>query len=70
MLLYDEKSLIIKSSLSNHSISLHGGQLLLFNLFSNPFLFLSYVVALVLALTVHEYFHAWVATRLGDKTPE
>lgn len=38
-------------------------------LFSNPFLFLIWVVGLVLAISVHEYAHARVADQLGDPTP-
>lgn len=34
------------------------------------FLSLSYLLALVLILTIHEASHAWVATRLGDPTAE
>ncbi len=34
------------------------------------FLSFSYLLALVLILTVHEASHAWVATRLGDPTAE
>lgn len=29
-----------------------------------------YVIAFVLSTTVHEYGHAWVATKLGDPTPK
>lgn len=34
------------------------------------FLGLHYLLALVLILTVHEFSHAWVASRLGDPTAE
>ena len=38
-------------------------------LFNNPIGFLFYIVALVLAITVHEFAHAFMADRLGDPTP-
>lgn len=38
-------------------------------LFNNPVGFLFYIVALVLAITVHEFAHALLADRLGDPTP-
>lgn len=38
-------------------------------LFTNPLLFLAYLVALLVAITVHEFSHAWMADRLGDPTP-
>lgn len=37
-------------------------------LFANPFLFLTIAAAVLLALSVHEYFHAWTAYSLGDPT--
>ena len=37
-------------------------------LLSDPFVFLAWVVALLLGLTVHEFSHAWVAYKLGDPT--
>ena len=37
-------------------------------LFSNPLGFVFYIVALLVALTIHEASHAWVADRLGDPT--
>jgi len=36
---------------------------------SNPLLFLIYIIALFLAITIHEYSHAKVADYLGDPTP-
>jgi Zn-dependent protease len=30
---------------------------------------ISYLIAFILCITVHEFGHAWVATRLGDPTP-
>lgn len=38
-------------------------------LFENPFVFLVGMVGLVVAITIHEFSHAWVADRLGDPTP-
>lgn len=39
------------------------------NLFNNPLSFFSWVIALLVAITVHEFSHAWMAERLGDPTP-
>ncbi len=38
-------------------------------LFSDPLQFLFWAAALVSAVTVHEFAHAWTAVRLGDPTP-
>lgn len=38
-------------------------------LFSNPLLFIIYLSSLLLAITVHEFSHAWTADYLGDPTP-
>lgn len=38
-------------------------------LFNNPFGFLMWIVSLVVAITIHEFSHAWAADRLGDPTP-
>ena len=38
-------------------------------LFTNPVLFLVWACALLVAITIHEYAHAWAADRLGDPTP-
>jgi Zn-dependent protease len=38
-------------------------------LFSNPGLFLVWLVSLVIAITIHEFSHALMADRLGDPTP-
>lgn len=43
--------------------------MLLSLLFSNPFIFLAIAAALLTAITVHEYAHAYMAERLGDPTP-
>lgn len=40
------------------------------SLIENPALFVAVVSALLLAITVHEAAHAWVALRLGDDTAE
>lgn len=37
-------------------------------LFSDPFIFMAWVIALLIGLTVHEFSHAWVAYKLGDPT--
>lgn len=39
-------------------------------LFSQPFSFLVWVAALLVAIDVHEFAHAWMAVRLGDPTPK
>lgn len=38
-------------------------------LFSNPLQFFLSLISLFVALTVHEFAHAWTADRLGDPTP-
>jgi Zn-dependent protease len=37
-------------------------------LFSNPILFVISVISLLVALTIHEFSHAWMADYLGDPT--
>lgn len=39
-------------------------------LFSDPLLFIIWALALVSAVTIHEFAHAWTAVRLGDPTPK
>lgn len=39
-------------------------------LLTNPANFLIWLIALVVAITVHEFAHAWSAVRLGDPTPK
>lgn len=39
-------------------------------LFNQPFSFLIWVMALLTAIDVHEFAHAWMAVRLGDPTPK
>jgi Zn-dependent protease len=41
----------------------------LFDLRDNPLGFVAFVVAVVIAITVHEFSHAAVATLQGDRTP-
>lgn len=38
------------------------------SLFSDPAFFISVVIAILLAVVVHEFCHAWMATYLGDPT--
>jgi Zn-dependent protease len=38
-------------------------------LISNPLFFFVWLAALAVAITVHEFAHAWTAVRLGDPTP-
>ena len=38
-------------------------------LFSNPLLFLTFLIGLLIAIDIHEFAHAWVADKLGDPTP-
>ena len=42
--------------------------MLLSTLFSNPISAIIILLALVIAITVHEFAHAWTANRLGDPT--
>jgi Zn-dependent protease len=37
-------------------------------LFSDPRKFIFFTVAIIIGITVHEFSHAWMATRLGDPT--
>lgn len=37
--------------------------------FSNPLAFMIIAVILLVAITIHEFAHAWIADRLGDPTP-
>lgn len=37
-------------------------------LYSDPLSFLIFVVALLVAITIHEFSHAWMADKLGDPT--
>lgn len=38
-------------------------------LFTEPIFFLIWIVALLVAITIHEFAHAYVADKLGDPTP-
>lgn len=42
--------------------------MLLLNALSNPAVFIALIVSLIIGITIHEYAHAWMATRLGDDT--
>lgn len=44
--------------------------MLLFSLFSSPLQFLFVAAAIVTGFTIHEFTHALVADKLGDKTPK
>ena len=37
-------------------------------IFKDPILFLIITIAIIFALTIHEFFHAWMAYYLGDST--
>ena len=41
---------------------------MLLNLIDNPQQLVAFITALILAITVHEFAHAWTADRLGDST--
>lgn len=41
---------------------------MLINLIGNPAQFIAYVTALIVAITIHEFAHAWTANKLGDPT--
>lgn len=38
-------------------------------LFNNPLSFLFFLLGLLVAVTIHEFAHAWMADKLGDPTP-
>jgi Zn-dependent protease len=40
------------------------------DLLNNPLYFAIYAASLIVAITVHEFAHAWTANRLGDPTPK
>lgn len=40
-----------------------------FQLFSDPLFFIAWAGSLIVAVTIHEFAHAYVADRLGDPTP-
>ena len=39
-------------------------------LFEQPMVFVAWLVAIIFALTIHEFAHAWMATLQGDPTPK
>ena len=39
-------------------------------LFESPIIFVAWLIAILFALTIHEFSHAWMATRQGDPTPK
>lgn len=41
---------------------------MLLNLISDPQQFIAFVTAILVAITVHEFAHAWMANQLGDST--
>lgn len=43
---------------------------MLTSLFTDPLFFVIYILALFIAITIHEFSHAFVADRLGDPTPK
>lgn len=42
----------------------------MFGLLSNPLVFIFSLISLVVAITIHEFAHAYAADRLGDPTPQ
>lgn len=42
---------------------------MIFELFTNPISFFVWFFALLVAISIHEFSHAWMADRLGDPTP-
>src|SRR3972149_10538900 len=38
-------------------------------IFTSPIMFFTWILALLFAITIHEFSHAWTADRLGDPTP-
>ena len=38
-------------------------------LFTNPILFVIYLISILTAISIHEFSHAWAADYLGDPTP-
>lgn len=42
--------------------------MLLIYAFQNPLFFLYFVISILLAITIHEFSHAWIANFLGDPT--
>jgi Zn-dependent protease len=45
--------------------------MLFLNLFSNgPIYIIYFIIALIVAITIHEFSHAWMSNRLGDPSPK
>jgi Zn-dependent protease len=42
--------------------------MILFNIISNPILFIGFILGILSAITIHESAHAWTAYKLGDPT--
>lgn len=42
--------------------------MLIFNLFTNPLQLISFILSLLIAITIHEFAHAWTANFYGDPT--
>jgi Zn-dependent protease len=42
---------------------------MLFDIFRDPMLLVTRLLTLLIAFTVHEFSHAWVADHFGDDTP-
>ncbi len=42
---------------------------MVFDLLNNPLAMVAFLAALLAAITIHEFSHAWVADRFGDPTP-
>lgn len=38
------------------------------NLLSSPYIFIGFILALIVAISVHEFAHGWMANHLGDAT--
>ena len=49
---------------------LYNESMMISYLFENPILFFILVVCLVISITIHEFFHAYMAFKLGDSTPK
>lgn len=44
--------------------------MLLFNLIANPLQFIAFLAAILAAISIHEFAHAWTANIYGDNTPK
>lgn len=65
--------LTTSSGLLGTDVALVGHSAILYHmigsLFNNPLSFFFWLVALIIAITIHEFAHAYAADRLGDPTP-